>query len=105
MNTSIIKNIATLSLLYVTPELLATGKFRSTLKTLYKKNHLAMFALDEIHCLSSWGHDFRPAYVKLSYLHGTFPKVPIIACTATATPRVLRDIKGEIRRRAEGCQS
>ncbi|GMI31438.1 hypothetical protein TrCOL_g849 [Triparma columacea] len=93
VNSTIIKNISSLSLLYVTPEQIATEKFRSTLKTLYKKNQLAMFALDEIHCLSSWGHDFRPAYVKLSYLHETFPNVPIIACTATATPRVLRDIK------------
>ncbi|GMI14828.1 hypothetical protein TrVE_jg9016 [Triparma verrucosa] len=92
-NDATIQNISDLHLVYVTPELLAGEKFRKVLKALHKESKLAMFALDEIHCLSSWGHDFRPAYVKLGWLRDQFPTVPTMACTATATPKVIKDIK------------
>ena len=84
-----------LKLLYCTPELIATDRFRSTLTTIYKLDptKLSLFAFDEAHCLSTWGHDFRPAYRKLSWLRETFPNVPVMACTATATPKVIDDIR------------
>ena len=100
-NADVVANMSSLSLLYVTPELLETEKFRTSLRALHRSNKLAMFALDEVHCLSSWGHDFRPAYLKLSYLREAFPSVPIIACTATATPRVVEDIKKTLKFGAE----
>jgi superfamily II DNA helicase RecQ len=92
-----------LKLLYCTPELIATDRFRSTLKSIHnnKNKHatlsLSLFAFDEAHCLSTWGHDFRPTYRKLSWLCETFPKVPVMACTATATPKVIQDIRACLR--------
>ena len=79
-------------LLYVTPELCFTESFRKHLRTVYEQNELVRFAIDEAHCISEWGHDFRPAYSHLSYLRTAFPKVPIMCLTATATPRVRQDI-------------
>lgn len=83
-------------LLYCTPELIATNRFRAILSDLNKRNLLSLFALDEAHCLSTWGHDFRPAYRKLSWLRESFPKVPCMACTATATPKVIKDIRDSL---------
>lgn len=77
-----------ISLLYVAPERLMQENFLSFLQTL----PISLFAIDEAHCISEWGHDFRPEYRKLSQLKLLFPKVPIIALTATATPRVRLDI-------------
>ena len=82
-----------LKLIYCTPELIETDKFRAVLTDLYKRRELALFAVDEAHCLSSWGHDFRPAFLKLTWLRRSFRDVPITACTATATPRVISDIR------------
>jgi RecQ family ATP-dependent DNA helicase len=82
-----------ITLLYITPESIQTERFRNVLAELYKNKRLALFAIDEAHCLSSWGHDFRPAYRKLSYLRTKFPTVPCIALTATATARVIDDIR------------
>ena len=79
-------------LLYVTPELCLTDSFRKHLHTVYEQNELVRFAIDEAHCISEWGHDFRPAYSHLAYLRTAFSKVPIICLTATATPRVRQDI-------------
>src|SRR5438874_3986956 len=81
-------------LLYVTPELCAMDHFRKLLNTIHTQGQLIRVAIDEAHCVSEWGHDFRPAYKELSWLKRTLilPSVPIIALTATATPRVRNDI-------------
>jgi len=77
-----------LQLLYISPERLALDGYLSYLKTL----HVSLFAIDEAHCLSEWGHDFRPDYLVLSNLRERFPGIPIAAFTATATQRVQDDI-------------
>ena len=69
-----------LDLLYVAPERLVTARFLALLK----RTNVALFAIDEAHCVSQWGHDFRPEYIQLSVLHEQFPAVPRIALTATA---------------------
>ncbi|XP_053978074.1 recQ-like DNA helicase Blm [Hylaeus volcanicus] len=82
-----------LKLLYVTPEKIsASQKFCDLLATLYGRELLARFVIDEAHCVSQWGHDFRPDYKKLKCLRENYPKVSTIALTATATPRVRTDI-------------
>ncbi len=78
----------TLDLLYVSPERLRIPSFLEYLKSL----RISFFAIDEAHCISEWGHDFRPDYLGLSELSTHFPGVPIAAFTATATPRVAGDI-------------
>ncbi|ELT96261.1 hypothetical protein CAPTEDRAFT_131881 [Capitella teleta] len=83
-----------LRLLYVTPEKLAKSKrFMSYLEKMYTQNRLARFAIDEVHCCSQWGHDFRPDYKFLGILKRQFPKAPILGLTATATSSVLNDVK------------
>ena len=82
-----------INLLYCTPEMVETDKFRASLLELHKSGRLTGFAVDEAHCVSSWGHTFRPSYLKLDYLRQTFPELPLMACTATATPQVLNDIR------------
>ena len=77
-----------LDLLYVAPERLLTDRF---LKLLLRSD-LALFAIDEAHCVSQWGHDFRPHYLGLSVLHERFPEVPRIALTATADEPTRADI-------------
>ena len=69
-----------LDLLYVAPERLATAR----MQMLLEQTRIALFAIDEAHCVSQWGHDFRPEYRQLSQLHQRFPQVPRIALTATA---------------------
>ncbi|EKE40365.1 hypothetical protein ENUP19_0224G0044 [Entamoeba nuttalli] len=81
-----------LYLLYVTPEQIKTQRFQNIMKKLYSVKKLGMFAVDEAHCISQWGHDFRPSYLELSYLKKTYPDIPIIALTATATSKVKEDI-------------
>lgn len=82
-----------LKLLYVTPEQIQTAAFSSVITALQKKNAISYFVVDEAHCVSEWGHDFRPAYLCLGKArHHLFPTVPCIALTATATPRVQEDI-------------
>lgn len=83
-----------LRLLYVTPELCQTDTFRRTLRTVHRQRELVRIAIDEAHCISEWGHDFRPAYKDLSWFRSslTDPSVPISALTATATPQVRTDI-------------
>jgi ATP-dependent DNA helicase RecQ len=71
-------------LLYVAPERLLTSGFMALLERVAADPGLALFAIDEAHCVSQWGHDFRPDYIQLSVLHERFPEVPRIARTATA---------------------
>jgi len=77
-----------LKILYVAPERLMMGSMLSLLK----KIKISLFAIDEAHCVSEWGHDFRPEYRKLSELRDKFPNTCIAALTATATERVRKDI-------------
>ncbi|XP_021273535.1 ATP-dependent DNA helicase Q-like 3 [Herrania umbratica] len=81
-----------LRLLYVTPELIATSGFMSKLTKIHGRGLLNLIAVDEAHCISSWGHDFRPSYSKLSSLRNRLPDVPILALTATAVPKVQKDV-------------
>ncbi len=73
-----------LDLLYVAPERLLTERFLGLLDQLNEQQRIALFAIDEAHCVSQWGHDFRPEYIQLSVLHERYPAVPRIALTATA---------------------
>jgi ATP-dependent DNA helicase RecQ len=73
-----------LDLIYVAPERLMNPGFLSMLDRLHAGPGIALFAIDEAHCVSQWGHDFRPEYRQLTVLHERFPKVPRIALTATA---------------------
>jgi hypothetical protein len=73
-------NALPIQLLYVTPELIKTEKFRDVLSKLYDCKRLFQFAIDEAHCVSTWGHDFRGAYRELSWLRESFPDVPVMAC-------------------------
>jgi ATP-dependent DNA helicase RecQ len=77
-----------LDLIYVAPERLMTPRCMELLEA----SNIALFAIDEAHCVSQWGHDFRPEYIKLSILHERFPKVPRIALTATADPQTRAEI-------------
>ena len=79
-------------LLYVTPEYCAFDHFRRVLRIIYLQRELARIAVDEAHCISEWGHDFRPAFQALSFFKHEFPDVPVICCTATATTRVRDDV-------------
>ncbi|CBA16739.1 DNA helicase RecQ [Xanthomonas albilineans] len=77
-----------LDLLYVAPERLLTPRFLS----LIERSRIALFAIDEAHCVSQWGHDFRPEYRQLTVLHERWPQTPRIALTATADPPTQREI-------------
>ena len=77
-----------LDLIYVAPERLVTTRFLALLA----QTELALFAIDEAHCVSQWGHDFRPEYIALSVLHERFPAVPRIALTATADAQTRAEI-------------
>ncbi|KAL5967758.1 hypothetical protein TSMEX_004456 [Taenia solium] len=87
-----------ISILFVTPEKIAvSGKLKQVMEELYRRNKLARFVIDEAHCVSQWGHDFRPDYRNLRILRENFPKVPMMAMTATATPLVRQDILHQLR--------
>ena len=87
-----------IDLLYVAPERALTGDFLQLLG----ECRLALFAIDEAHCVSQWGHDFRPDYQNLRQLHERFPQVPRIALTATADRRTLGEI--EIQLQLQGAE-
>ena len=78
--------------LYLSPERLTTPKFLNIIPQL----NIKLIAVDEAHCISQWGYDFRPPYLKIAELRPYFPKVPIIALTATATPQVAEDIQQKL---------
>ncbi|XP_072474854.1 recQ-like DNA helicase BLM isoform X2 [Notamacropus eugenii] len=87
-----------IKLLYVTPEkVCASNRLISTLENLYERKLLARFVIDEAHCVSQWGHDFRPDYKRLNMLRQKFPSVSIMALTATANPRVQKDILTQLK--------
>ncbi len=81
-----------IKLLYLAPEKLVSSASKTFLQTVQEKYGLSLFAIDEAHCISEWGHDFRPEYRQLKTLRSLFPNVPMIALTATATERVRSDI-------------
>ena len=81
-----------LDLLYVAPERLLNANFLALLDQVAARNGLALFAIDEAHCVSQWGHDFRPEYRELTVLSARFPAIPRIALTATADAPTRREI-------------
>ena len=84
-------------ILYVTPEGVRSKLLADALDKRTRIGGLTLFAVDEAHCVSTWGHDFRKAYRELSFLRDRFPGVPIVALTATATPAVAADISSQLR--------
>jgi ATP-dependent DNA helicase RecQ len=86
-----------LKLLYVAPERLVSGNFLSFLDQVDRTVGLSLLAVDEAHCVSEWGHDFRPEYRQLGQLRIRYPHVPMMALTATATERVRQDILEQLR--------
>lgn len=94
-----------LQLLYVTPEMLnsPSSQLRRGLDTLFRKGRFARLVIDEAHCVSQWGHDFRPDYQALGELRKKFPGVPIMALTASATKLVIHDVKKVLG--MENCQT
>ena len=86
-------NGPSIKLLYVTPEKIkANQTLNDALENLYRNGNLSHFVIDEAHCVSGWGHDFRPDYCELKELKQRFPGIPFMALTATATPRVRTDV-------------
>ena len=81
-----------ITLLYAAPERVNTPRFLALLDALYQQGGLGLFAIDEAHCVSQWGHDFRPEYRALSLLHQRYPGVPRLALTATADALTRADI-------------
>ncbi|MBT9551055.1 MAG: DNA helicase RecQ [Hydrogenophaga sp.] len=81
-----------ITLLYAAPERLTTPRFLALLDSLHERGKLSMFAIDEAHCVSQWGHDFRPEYRALVVLHERFASVPRVALTATADDLTREDI-------------
>ena len=86
-----------IKLLYVAPERLLGDRFQDFFHRLITQIGVSAFAIDEAHCVSEWGHDFRPEYRQLSQLRRPYPQIPIFAFTATATKRVQKDIIDQLK--------
>ncbi len=85
-------NLGKIKILYISPEKLAREEFRADLK----RWNVRIIVIDEAHCISQWGYDFRPSYLGLPVLREIFPDAPILALTATATPAVVADIADKL---------
>jgi DEAD/DEAH box helicase len=97
------KNPPPTKLVYVTPELLSkSGQFQNTVRSLHNRKFLARFVIDEAHCVSQWGHDFRPDYKLLGNLKQTYANIPFMALTATANDKVKEDVLHNLNMR--GCK-
>ena len=83
--------------LYISPERLETDVFRQRLNHM----HISMITVDESHCISQWGYDFRPSYLRIAEIRDLMPEVPVLALTATATPEVVADIQRQLHFRQE----
>lgn len=83
-------------IVYVTPEKVTKDELKALLNSLYGKRMLSAFIIDEAHCISQWGHDFRLDYGTLGRLRQWYPRVPIWAVTATATDVVKKDILAQL---------
>ncbi|XP_055636373.1 ATP-dependent DNA helicase Q5 isoform X2 [Toxorhynchites rutilus septentrionalis] len=93
-----LKSIRTdIRFLYITPEQANTATFKEIMKMLIKHKKVGYIVVDEAHCVSEWGHDFRPDYLKLGYLRSEYPSIPWIALTATASKKVVEDIFKNLR--------
>ena len=79
--------------LYVSPERLKTERFKEAVSQM----NVCLITVDEAHCISSWGYDFRPSYLEIAQLREILPKAPVLALTATATPEVVKDIMDKLR--------
>ena len=91
-----------IKLLYVAPERLLSDKFGFFLEQIVSGEGISAFAIDEAHCVSEWGHDFRPEYRQIKQLRQRYPRVPLMALTATATKRVQQDIIQQLQLRQPG---
>ncbi|XP_014219540.1 ATP-dependent DNA helicase Q1 [Copidosoma floridanum] len=92
--TGLVDNKSDLKLVYVTPEYMAkSNRFRSKLQKAFEMKRLDRFAIDEVHCCSQWGHDFRPDYKFLGILNSMFPGIPILGLTATAPAKIIVDVQ------------
>ena len=83
--------------LYLSPERIATSRFRERLPQM----DVNLITIDEAHCISQWGYDFRPSYLRISELRDLLPNVPVLALTATATPKVVKDIQTQLKFKKE----
>jgi len=84
-------------LLYISPERLATPKMRESLQQI----RINLLAVDEAHCISQWGYDFRPSYLRIAEIRRFIPNVPVLALTATATPIVVKDVQKKLEFKTE----
>ncbi|XP_043475693.1 ATP-dependent DNA helicase Q1-like [Leptopilina heterotoma] len=92
--TALVDSNSSLKLVYVTPEYLAkSNRFKSKLQKAYEMGRLDRFAIDEVHCCSHWGHDFRKDYNRLGILKSMFPGVPLLGLTATAPSKIIVDVQ------------